>query len=172
MGIPRLGAEGHHQRCLPSAPWRFSQGRFLLVFTLPTRGPGVLLLKGRAGSMGSESQLSPYLARESIMWSAMDLKHSILGRPSSCRGATTLWSFPSRGLPWVMGNGDRFWVPGNTPSPGSRLTSSEEKQLESCLCSGGRGEGWLRPEHSCTGGGEHRPAERHHLSLVLDICNT
>ena len=59
LGIPRLGEEGDHQRCLPSAPWRFSRGRFLLVFTLPTRGPRVLLLKGRASSKGSEKSAVP-----------------------------------------------------------------------------------------------------------------
>lgn len=59
----------------------------------------------------------------------------------SCRGATTLWSFPFRGSPRIVGNGDRFKVPEKSPGPGSRLKSSGEKQGESGLSSGGMCEG-------------------------------
>lgn len=44
----------YHLRHLPSAPWRYSQGRFLLASNLPTRGSWVLL-KSRVSSKDSAS---------------------------------------------------------------------------------------------------------------------
>lgn len=95
VGTPRLGHGGTAtHRCLRSAPWRFSQGRFLLVSSLPIRGPRVLLLRGRGSSKDSEKPAVPVCGLKGCHLVGVGVGHRVSRRPSELLRSQPYWSFP------------------------------------------------------------------------------